>query len=236
MLVGVGETPPQCLPRHPHLGDTMSEQDRQDLPPRALAEETAAHAILTTDLQGRIRTWNAGAEHLLGYDAAEMIGQSAGRLFPPEEMDAGPFGAQMRAARVAGHVGNEGWLVRKDGSRLWTAGHTLVLHDSAGAEVGFAKFIRDATASREGRLEPADAELRFRTLVEQVRDFAIFLLDPAGYNTSWNEGARRLLGYDPAEFSGFAFGMGPERITILKHGVEDIRNFWANDLRFLEQF
>jgi phenylalanyl-tRNA synthetase alpha chain len=43
-------------------------------------------------------------------------------------------------------------------------------------------------------------------------------------------------GYDPAEFSGFAFGMGPERITILKHGVEDIRNFWANDLRFLEQF
>ena len=47
MLVGVGETPPQCLPRHPHLGDTMSEQDRQDLPPRALAEETAAHAILT---------------------------------------------------------------------------------------------------------------------------------------------------------------------------------------------
>jgi phenylalanyl-tRNA synthetase alpha chain len=43
-------------------------------------------------------------------------------------------------------------------------------------------------------------------------------------------------GYDPNEFSGFAFGMGPERITILKHGVEDIRYFWANDLRFLEQF
>jgi phenylalanyl-tRNA synthetase alpha chain len=43
-------------------------------------------------------------------------------------------------------------------------------------------------------------------------------------------------GYDPNEFSGFAFGMGPERITILKHGVRDIRYFWANDLRFLEQF
>lgn len=43
-------------------------------------------------------------------------------------------------------------------------------------------------------------------------------------------------GYDPAEWSGFAFGMGPERITMLKHGIEDIRQFWGNDLRFLEQF
>jgi phenylalanyl-tRNA synthetase alpha chain len=43
-------------------------------------------------------------------------------------------------------------------------------------------------------------------------------------------------GYDPNEFSGFAFGMGPERITMLKHGIEDIRYFWGNDLRFLEQF
>jgi phenylalanyl-tRNA synthetase alpha chain len=43
-------------------------------------------------------------------------------------------------------------------------------------------------------------------------------------------------GYDPGRFSGFAFGMGPERITMLSHGIEDIRYFWANDLRFLEQF
>jgi phenylalanyl-tRNA synthetase alpha chain len=43
-------------------------------------------------------------------------------------------------------------------------------------------------------------------------------------------------GYDPKVFSGFAFGMGPERIAMLRHGIEDIRNFWANDLRFLEQF
>ena len=43
-------------------------------------------------------------------------------------------------------------------------------------------------------------------------------------------------GYDPEQFTGFAFGMGPERITMLKHGIEDIRYFWANDLRFLEQF
>ena len=43
-------------------------------------------------------------------------------------------------------------------------------------------------------------------------------------------------GYDPSVYSGFAFGMGPERITMLKHGIEDIRYFWANDLRFLEQF
>jgi len=43
-------------------------------------------------------------------------------------------------------------------------------------------------------------------------------------------------GYDPSVFSGFAFGMGPERITMLRHRIEDIRYFWANDLRFLEQF
>jgi phenylalanyl-tRNA synthetase alpha chain len=43
-------------------------------------------------------------------------------------------------------------------------------------------------------------------------------------------------GYDPNKVSGFAFGMGPERVTMLKHGINDIRSFWANDLRFLEQF
>jgi phenylalanyl-tRNA synthetase alpha chain len=43
-------------------------------------------------------------------------------------------------------------------------------------------------------------------------------------------------GYDPAEYSGFAFGMGPQRITMLKYAIDDIRQFWANDLRFLEQF
>jgi phenylalanyl-tRNA synthetase alpha chain len=43
-------------------------------------------------------------------------------------------------------------------------------------------------------------------------------------------------GYDPEIFTGFAFGMGPERITMLKHGIDDIRYFWGNDLRFLEQF
>ena len=43
-------------------------------------------------------------------------------------------------------------------------------------------------------------------------------------------------GYDPAEWSGFAFGMGPERLTMLKHDIRDIRYFWGNDSRFLEQF
>jgi phenylalanyl-tRNA synthetase alpha chain len=43
-------------------------------------------------------------------------------------------------------------------------------------------------------------------------------------------------GYDPDVYSGFAFGMGPARATMLKHGIHDIRHFWANDLRFLEQF
>jgi phenylalanyl-tRNA synthetase alpha chain len=43
-------------------------------------------------------------------------------------------------------------------------------------------------------------------------------------------------GYDPARYSGFAAGMGPERVTMLRHRIEDIRSFWANDLRFLEQF
>ena len=186
----------------PHPSETMSQQDQQNLLHRAPASATATHAILTTDLQGNVRTWNSGAEHLLGYGAAEMIGQSAGRLFPPEEMGPGPFGAEMRAARAIGHLEHEGWLVRKDGSRLWAAGHTILVHDQDGAEAGFAKFIWDATERRQDRLAPADSELRFRTLVEQVRDFAIFLLDPAGCHTSWNEGARRILGYDPTEFIG----------------------------------
>ena len=148
MLVGVGETPPQCLPRHPHLGDTMSEQDRHDLPPRALAEEMTAHAILTTDLQGRIRTWNAGAEHAKGYRAEEIIGRHFSVFYPPEVVARGWPEYELQQARREGRFEDEGWRLRKDGSRFWASVVITALHDEAGRHIGFAKLTRDLTEKR----------------------------------------------------------------------------------------
>jgi phenylalanyl-tRNA synthetase alpha chain len=127
---------------------------------------------------------------------------------------------------------------------------------------GLAVGIRITFADLKGtlnafarRIFSADVRTRFRashfpfTEPSAEMDIECFLCNGEGCSVCRRTGWLEILGcgmvhpvvlryggYDPEVFSGFAFGMGPERITMLKHGIEDIRYFWANDLRFLEQF
>ena len=116
--------------------------------PRLIAE-VQDYAIFLTDCEGRVISWNGGAERLLGWTEAEILGQSSFRIFVPEDVAAGSASRELAMAAVEGRAENERWHLRKDGSRFWGSGIMTAVHDDAGTLVGFGKIMRDRTAPRQ---------------------------------------------------------------------------------------
>jgi two-component system CheB/CheR fusion protein len=110
---------------------------------RLVAESTRDFAIVTMDNEGRVTSWNKGAELMFGYAEGEMLGEPLGRIFVPEDRAAGQPEAELRQAREKGRALDERWHQRKDGSRFFCSGITTPLHD--GSIQGFAKIARDLT-------------------------------------------------------------------------------------------
>ena len=108
-------------------------------------------------------------------------------------------------AGAEGRFEDEGWRVRKDGTRFWANVVITALRDDAGELRGFAKVTRDLTQRREHEEALRQSEERFRLLVEGVTDYAIFMLDPNGYVMTWNSGAERIKGYQADEIIGQHF-------------------------------
>ncbi len=139
---------------------------------RLLVESTEDYAIISLDPEGKVVSWNPGAERTLGYAEQEIVGKHFSFFFTPEDVAAGKPERELRQAAAAGRAANENWLVRRDGSRFWASGVTSPLRDEAGRLRGFAKILRDL--SERKRLEEA---LRFRAeqLAESDRRKDAFL-------------------------------------------------------------
>ncbi len=178
---------------------------------RLLVEGVRDYAILMLDPAGMIVSWNDGAERITGYGAAEALGRHFSLFFTPEALAEGHPQRELKIATREGRYEEEGWRVRKDGTRFWANVILTALVDDSGELRGFAKVTRDLT---ERRAQEAERE-RFRLLVEGVRDYAILMLDPAGTIVSWNEGAERINGYCAADALGrhFSLFFTPEGIA-----------------------
>lgn len=165
------------------------------------------YAIFLLDENGIIRTWNAGAQLAKGYQAEEIIGRSISTFYTPEDRAAGR--PQMLLARAVrdGRVEDEGWRVRKDGTRFWADVVITALRDEHGRLNGFTKVTRDLTLRRQADEALRQSEERFRVLVQSVKDYAIFMLDPKGVVATWNSGAHRIIGYAPEEIIGKHFSV-----------------------------
>jgi PAS domain S-box-containing protein len=170
-----------------------------------LVESVRDYAIFALDPQGYVLSWNAGAERLKGYTRDEIVGRHFSTFYPPADIAAGKPAWELEVATRDGRVEDEGWRVRKDGTRFWANVVITALHDESGALVGFAKVTRDLTARRMAEETLRESEERFRLLVQNVRDYAIFMLDPGGHIASWNEGAQRIKGWTEQEIRGRHF-------------------------------
>ena len=157
------------------------------------------------DPQGRVETWNTGAELIKGYRAHEIIGQHFSRFYPPEAVSKDFPAYELRVAAAEGRFEDEGWRVRKDGSLFWANVIITALYDANEKLLGFAKVTRDLTQRREHEERLRQSEERFRLLVEGVTDYAIFMLDVNGIVTTWNSGAARIKGYRGDEIIGTHF-------------------------------
>jgi PAS domain S-box-containing protein len=172
---------------------------------RLLVDAITDYAICMLDPTGIVSSWNAGAERFKGYRAAEIIGQNFSLFYTPEDRAALRPEMALRTAATEGHYEKEGWRVRKDGTRFWA--HVVIdpIRNASGDLIGFAKITRDLTERKAAAERLKETQEQFRRLVEGVTDYAIYMLDPEGYVTSWNSGAQRIKGYTPTEIIGKHF-------------------------------
>jgi PAS domain S-box-containing protein len=118
-----------------------------------MIEHVRDYAIYMLDAKGRVASWNSGAERLLGYTAAEIMGKGFGTFFTSEDVQHGIPDQTLRRAAEEGRSLEEGWRVRKDGTRIWIQGTLTALRDEQGQLRGFTKVARDMTAEQEAREE-----------------------------------------------------------------------------------
>jgi PAS domain S-box-containing protein len=174
---------------------------------RRLFDSATDHAICLLSPRGTIVSWNAGAQRITGYSAAEAIGRHGAMLHTPEALATGWPDEALRRACEDGRLEDEGWRVRKDGTRFWANVVISPLIEPDGRVAGFTEITRDLTERRAQEKRLRDSERNLRLLVEGVQDYAIFTLDPHGVITSWNLGAERIKGYTATEAIGKHFSM-----------------------------
>lgn len=135
-----------------------------------VAESAHDYAIITLDQEGRVTSWNKGAQTVFGYSAEEMQGQTTERLFVPEDVAQGVPAEELRRARADGRAEDERWHLRKDGTRFFCSGVTTPLRN--GDFYGYAKIARDATARMRQENEQQEALSRESAVRHDVQSSA----------------------------------------------------------------
>ena len=123
----------------------QDELRRQDQQIRSIVESVHDYAIYMLDADGYVITWNAGGQRIKGYTADEILGKHFSRFFIQEDIERGHPAQLMQLAAARGRFEEEGWRVRKDGSRFWANSVLTAIRDSAGTVTGYAKVTRDFT-------------------------------------------------------------------------------------------
>lgn len=171
---------------------------------RALVEGIRDRAIFALDASGTILTWNLGAEQMSGFPADEAVGRELAVLYAPRARQAGEPSHDLHVATTSGGAERVGWWIRRDGSRFRAPARFTPL--PKGAEPARLAVVMEDLASEshaESALRASDE--RFRLFIQSVKDYGLFMLDPAGHIVSWNEGAQRIKGYAAEEILGRHF-------------------------------
>jgi PAS domain S-box-containing protein len=184
----------------PHFDTHVAEKRFQ-----LLVNAVTDYAIYMIEPSGHIATWNAGARRFKGYEPGEIIGRHFSTFFTDEDKATDLPGRILRTAAEQGRFESEGWRVRKDGTRFWAQVVVDPIRAEDGTLLGYAKITRDITERREAQRALRESEQRFRMLVQGVRDYAIYMLNPDGTISNWNAGAEAIKGYRAEEIVGEHF-------------------------------
>jgi PAS domain S-box-containing protein len=130
-----------------------------------LVDNASDYAITMLDPQGNVVSWSKAGERLKGWKAEEIVGQHFSRFYPPEDVAAGKTERELRTASEEGRIEDEGWRVRKDGSRFWANVVITCLRDSNGKIRGFGKITRDLSERRA-------AEEKIRRQTQELLEMA----------------------------------------------------------------
>jgi len=184
--------------------------------------ENIPQAIIMMDKDGYMEYANPAACTLTGYTAGELFNQPLYLLYNHVEEDAVRTKYELDEALRQGRFATEGWKIRKDKSRLWAETVLAPVYDAEGSLVGFSCTLTDRSQAKQSELELRQSEERFRLMVEGVRDYSIFMLDPEGYIMTWNDGAKNIKGYNAHEVIGKHFSLfyTGDDLKTQKHQVE----------------
>jgi PAS domain S-box-containing protein len=185
--------------------DLVVNSPSDDARYRRLIEAVTDYAIYMLDAGGIVTSWNPGAQRFKGYLPSEIIGQHFSRFYTEEDRARGIPALALETAARTGKFENEGWRVRKDGSRFWAYVVIDPIRDGAGDVVGYAKITRDLSERKAAEDALKQSQQQFRLLVQGVSDYAIYMLDLDGRVTNWNLGAHRIKGYAADEIIGAHF-------------------------------
>ena len=172
-----------------------------------MADRVTDYAIFLLDAGGKVMSWNPGAERLKQYAEHEILGRHFSVFYTAEDRERRWPESELDRALREGRFEDEGWRVRKDGSRFWASVSITALRDDDGRLLAFSKITRDLSERKRVEEKLRLSEERFRLLVDGVRDYAIYLLGPDGEITSWNTGAVRIKGYEAQEVLGRHFSL-----------------------------
>ena len=168
---------------------------------RLLIASLKDYAILTMDPRGNVTSWNQGAEQIKGYTEDEIIGRNFSCFYPKEDVEAGKPGAALAEAARLGRSEDEGWRVKKDGTRFWAEVVVTALQDESGQLHGFGTFTRDVTERKRIENALADSKARLQAIVDTALT-AIVTMDGHGVITGWNPRAEAIFGWSQDEVLG----------------------------------
>ena len=168
---------------------------------RAIVNSVKDYAIFMLDPTGIVSTWTREAERIKGYTPDEIIGRHFSQFYTQEERDAGKPDTELKIAATQGQFEDEGWRVRKDGSRFWASVVISAIRDSNAQLVGFAKVTRDLTERKKSEEAVRRSEAQFRALFEFSPD-AIIASDHGGRITGINARVESMFGYARGELIG----------------------------------
>jgi PAS domain S-box-containing protein len=197
---------------------------------RLLVDAVQDYAIFTLDTQGHISSWNTGAARIKGYGVSEIIGKHFSIFYPEEDIRSGKPPRELEIAAREGRVEDEGWRLRKDGSRFWANVIITALRDDAGRLIGFGKVTRDVTekikaneALRKEMAERTEAQRKLHDSEKSLRQLSLRLLQT-------QDEERRRIGRDLHDSVGqYLIGL-KMKVDALKSSAERSRRPDAGEL------